>query len=655
MYVGALSTGCRDCKMDGYELESIPFDVSSDGPVSLYRGLSLERGCTVVVKRYYLHHLVVRKDMHSDFHQALKTGMAQTRVDHPNSRKILDMKVDFSNYPEEVNVFHVLEGLDMDLSMEIEERKRAARPFSEAELRSMLAQIASALAFAHSKVKCNQLIAHRDIKPANILKDSQSNHKLCGFDCYYEGRSLEDQASDRCGTLPYMSPQARSVKSGAGESYSPFKADFYSLGLTAVAAASLELLTEPWPLAGLEEKVRQVVQALGYSQELQRLLIWMLSDEEGLRPTMQQVLDAVMLPPPKSSPDIQAAVPVKKEEYKQATALSDYEVGPRIYSNSGTNLSIYEGKRKTTKEPVVIKTYECEHLGSVNEQLKEGVIQARFEHPNVCSLVDIKVSRQTFFYHVHLIVEKLDRNLLEDIERRAKEERPCSEAELGAFLSQVGSALRYGQQKGLAHRDIKPENILLDSDSRYKLCDFGSAWQQHALSVTNSTQGTPPYMCKQVRLSLASEANRYDPFKADIYALGMTTLYLAALAPPFRQRGFAFDNLVNETLGGLRYSEGFKQLLRTMLAEEEADRPDLDAVLSAFALSLPSNRLSLMTWVDLRGSICMLASILSIQSSLGLEPCLSLDTQYQAICLSRANNSPLVTHRYLFKQSLENH
>ena len=101
--------------------------------------------------------------------------------------------------------------------------------------------------------------------------------------------------------------------------------------------------------------------------------------------------------------------------------------------------------------------------------------------------------------------------------------------------------------------------------------------------LTNSPQGTLPYMCKQARLSLISEENRYEPFKADIYALGITTLYLAALAPPFRPRetGHGFVSVANETLGSLRLSEGFKRLLRAMLAEEEAPRADIDAVLSA--------------------------------------------------------------------------
>ena len=425
-----------------------------------------------------------------------------------------------------------------------------------------------------------------------------------------------------------------------GTSYSPFKADVYSLGRTAVAAASLDLPEESWPIAGLDEKARQVVQALDYSPELQQLLISMLSFEEKQRPSMQQVHDALKMtgnyicalckyceadsyctcvaPPTylckecalghftkfpfaphnllnaRSSPYVeirtrvattQTSPEAKEEDSKQTQAkvLSEYKVGPSIYSNSQTALSIYEGKRIATNESVIIKTYESPDLVKVNEQLKEGVIQARFEHPNVCRLIDIRVSSENSSYRIHLIVEKLDRNLLEDIQVRAKARRPVSEAELVTFLRQIGSALKCGQRKGLAHRDIKPENILIDSGGHYKLCDFGGAWQRLALTLTNSPQGTLPYMCKQARLSLISEENRYEPFKADIYALGITTLYLAALAPPFRPRetGHGFVSVANETLGSLRLSEGFKRLLRAMLAEEEAPRADIDAVLSA--------------------------------------------------------------------------
>jgi len=142
--------------MDGYVLEADPFFVNPRTFTSLFRGTSLEHDHKpVIVKRYKLDYNELGDRFQREFHRVLKMGMTQTRVDHPNFCKILDMKVDFSNYPEELTVFHVLEALDMDLGMEIEERERSASPFSEAELRSILVQASSALAFAHSKVKCN--------------------------------------------------------------------------------------------------------------------------------------------------------------------------------------------------------------------------------------------------------------------------------------------------------------------------------------------------------------------------------------------------------------------------------------------------------------------------------------------------------------------
>ena len=142
--------------MDGYELEPVPFYQNYNPNPSVLRGTSLEHDRKpVIVKRYQVEHGRVQEYFQREFHRVLKIGMTQTRVDHPNFCKILDMQVDFTNYPEELTVFHVLEALDMDLRMEIKERKRAARPFSETELRSILVQASSALAFAHSKVKCN--------------------------------------------------------------------------------------------------------------------------------------------------------------------------------------------------------------------------------------------------------------------------------------------------------------------------------------------------------------------------------------------------------------------------------------------------------------------------------------------------------------------
>lgn len=241
-------------------------------------------------------------------------------------------------------------------------------------------------------------------------------------------------------------------------------------------------------------------------------------------------------------------------------------------------MDVYEGRNLQTNEAVIIKSYLCEHLEAANAPLGEGLVQSRLEHPNICRLIDVRLSGPC---RVHLIMEKLERDLLQDIRMRKKQSRPCAEAELIAFLRQTGSAIAFAKRKGIAHRDIKPENILLDTDNRFKLCDFGSSWQRSQLSMTNSPAGTLIYMSPQARLSIVSSSNKYNPYKADVYSLGVTALHYVNLSPPVRLGDEGLQSLVEEHLAQLTCSERVKECLRAMLNPQEDQRTDIEEVVNS--------------------------------------------------------------------------
>ncbi len=65
------------------------------------------------------------------------------------------------------------------------------------------------------------------------------------------------------------------------------------------------------------------------------------------------------------------------------------------------------------------------------------------------------------------------------------------------FLDVI-DGVEYLHSKGIVHRDIKPENVLIDSDRRARICDFGMA-QTHGES-SRFGNGTMRYMATELAL-----------------------------------------------------------------------------------------------------------------------------------------------------------
>lgn len=81
------------------------------------------------------------------------------------------------------------------------------------------------------------------------------------------------------------------------------------------------------------------------------------------------------------------------------------------------------------------------------------------------------------------------------------------------FLPQ---GLDYLHSKNIVHGDLKPDNMLLASDGRVKISDFGSARMVDHGHTTVRTMGTPAFMAPEM-----CEGQPYHGEVADIWALGI--------------------------------------------------------------------------------------------------------------------------------------
>ena len=96
------------------------------------------------------------------------------------------------------------------------------------------------------------------------------------------------------------------------------------------------------------------------------------------------------------------------------------------------------------------------------------------------------------------------------------------------YSKQILEALSFCHSKKIAHRDIKPDNIFLDKHDRIKLADFGLA--KHFDKNIKSTEhcGSVMYCSPEI-----VKDESFDPFSADIYALGMTFFFMITGKHPF--------------------------------------------------------------------------------------------------------------------------
>jgi predicted Ser/Thr protein kinase len=154
---------------------------------------------------------------------------------------------------------------------------------------------------------------------------------------------------------------------------------------------------------------------------------------------------------------------------------------------------------------------------------REAATIAALNHPGIVRVYDFDSDQGALFIVMEFVEGRSLRAWLHEYGRFTVE---VANDLIQQMLSAVGAA----HDRDVVHRDLKPENVLISTQGKTKILDFGVSKLVHAsarLTATGSMVGTPAYMSPE-QINSAQVDRR-----CDIYALGMMLYELIHGEPPF--------------------------------------------------------------------------------------------------------------------------
>ncbi|CAL9763388.1 unnamed protein product [Musa acuminata subsp. burmannicoides] len=128
-------------------------------------------------------------------------------------------------------------------------------------------------------------------------------------------------------------------------------------------------------------------------------------------------------------------------------------------------------------------------------------------------------------FHYNLFMEYAPGGSLSDEIKR--QSGRLDELAIRSYLHDILSGLVYLHSNGVVHCDLKSQNVLICSDGRAKIADFGCARKVDGDEERHQPRGTPMFMAPEVARGEEQSA------PADVWSLGCTTIEMATGRPPW--------------------------------------------------------------------------------------------------------------------------
>ncbi|HMK15072.1 MAG TPA: protein kinase [Burkholderiales bacterium] len=233
---------------------------------------------------------------------------------------------------------------------------------------------------------------------------------------------------------------------------------------------------------------------------------------------------------------------------------------------------VYKGWDSAISRSVAIKAITKASLDDsrlkqvMNRFRHEAQTVGRLVHPRIVQIYDYGEDDETAYIVMELVNGKtLAHHLAQKVVYEIRE--------AGEIIRQVLDGIGYAHGEGVVHRDIKPSNIMINSDGRVKISDFGIAHTESSnLTQVGDVLGTLHYMAPEQ--FLGTEVSTHT----DLFAIGVIAYELLTGSKPFYgSNAVVMQQVLNErpadpSLLNANLSPLMDRVLQKALSKKREDR-----------------------------------------------------------------------------------